>query len=346
MVPARRYVSEVADTPRERAVVPAASVVVCTRDRRDLLAGCLAALADQRAPDGGYEVVVVDNGSTDGTADLLDAWATTDRDARHVVREPVAGLSRARNAGLAAARGEVVVFLDDDARAPHGWVTAHLAPYAWTPGVDAVGGPVVLRWPSGRPAWITPRLEHWFSALDLGERAGPWPAGHGPYGTNMSVRRATALDIGGFSPSLGRRGRSLLSSEEQEFFERLTARGGLMAYEPAAFVHHEVLGERMRARWVVRRGWAQGRSNARVRARRAHISGWELVSICRTEARHAIAGSRALAGAVGQRDASAVLDEMARRFGHLSGALEQIWLWASHGAEPSALAGPWNPGPP
>ena len=85
------------------------------------------------------------------------------------------GLSQARNTGVAAARNDVVLFIDDDAVAPRGWVAAHLAAYARDPSVDAVGGPVVLAWPNGRPAWATPRLEHWWSALDLGEQARQHP---------------------------------------------------------------------------------------------------------------------------------------------------------------------------
>ncbi len=328
-----------------------ASVVVCTRNRAGRLGECLAHLSDQvmTGPDGTVEVVVVDNGSTDGTAGLAAAWCADDPGGRRLVTEPVAGLSRARNRGIAVARGDVVLFLDDDAVAPRGWVAAHLAAYARDPLVVAVGGPVALRWPEGRPRWLAPRLDHWFSALDHGEEARPFPPPHGPYGTNMSVRR-DALDAaaraapGGaaFDHRLGRRGRSLVSGEEGDLFERLWADGGAIAYEPAALVLHAVTPDRLRRRWVLRRGWAQGRSNALRHAARlardpaataapcgpggVRLTRSELTTVCRAEvgmAAHGFGGAVRSAVAGGQ---AAALDEVARRSGHVAAAVELLWL--------------------
>src|SRR5205823_4031758 len=116
-----------------------------------------------------------------------------------------------------------------------GWVEAHRAVYD-DAAVLAVGGPVVLAWPAGRPVWVTHQLEHWWSALDHGDAAGPFPPPHGPYGTNMSIRRDALQDVGGFQTSLGRRGAGLLSSEEAAVFGRVWVRGGTIMYEPAALV--------------------------------------------------------------------------------------------------------------
>jgi glycosyltransferase involved in cell wall biosynthesis len=318
------------------AVTPRASVVVCTRNRRELLAACLAALSDQTAGRDEFEVIVVDNGSVDGTSDALGAWTAPDPDRRRAVVEPRAGLSHARNCGLAAARGDVVLYLDDDASAPRGWVAAHLAAYHRDPDVVAAGGPVVLTWPSGRPPWLRAELEHWFSALDLGDERRPWPGPDGPYGTNMSVRRTVALDVGGFSPALGRRGHRLISNEEQDFFGRVRLAGGGIVYDPAALLLHRVLAERTSRRWVLRRGWAQGRSNARLRSQRSAVRGRALVDVIRAETGHAMRDLDRLVDAATRRDEAFVLDDVARRSGHVSGALEQVWLWAR---EP--LRHPW-----
>jgi glycosyltransferase involved in cell wall biosynthesis len=316
-----------------------ASVVVCTRDRQRALEECLGHLADQVAVAGGYEIVVVDNGSSDGTGEWLGRWVAEGPARRRTVFEPVPGLSRARNRGIEAATGDVVLFIDDDASAPRGWVAAHLAAYDRDPGVVAAGGPVALTWPAGRPAWLGPVLEHWFSALDFGDEPIPWPRPHGPYGTNMSIRRPELLAAGGFSPALGRRGRSLLSSEERDLFARIAGHGRI-AYEPAALVLHRVLPDRISRRWVLRRGWAQGRSNARFRALHRGIDGSELVQVCREELGHTVDGAKRLLRAVAQRDEPIVLDEVARRSGHLAGALEQVGLFVA-----DRIAAVWDPRP-
>ena len=241
------------------------TVAVCTRNRARLLAQCLASLDTQVADADEIEVLVVDNGSTDSTPEILRRWQR-DGDRRRAVREPRVGLSNARNAALEASNREVVIFVDDDGLTPPTWAQAHLAVYRWDTGVGAAGGPVGLTWPAGRPRWISDELTQWFSILDLGDEGGSYPNAHGPYGTNMSVWRTAALDVGGFDPRFGRRGRSLLSSEERELSRRLTQAGWTLCYVPAAAVVQQVIAERLTRRWLLRRGWAQGVSNARFEA--------------------------------------------------------------------------------
>ncbi|HEY5878871.1 MAG TPA: glycosyltransferase [Nakamurella sp.] len=239
-----------------------ATVAVCTRNRVDLLAGCLATVDTQLFEVDAVEVLVVDNGSTDGTPDLLRTWSSGGP-LRRSVREPRVGLVHARNAALATSEREVVIFLDDDALVPPTWAAAHLAGYLPGAGVGAIGGPVGLVWPAARPAWIVDALTPWYSALDLGDDAVPYPNEHGPYGTNMSVWRSAALGVGGFDARFGRRGRRLLSGEERDLSRRLVQAGWRLRYEPTAAVVQQVLPERVSRRWLLRRAWAQGISDAR-----------------------------------------------------------------------------------
>jgi glycosyltransferase involved in cell wall biosynthesis len=291
-----------------------------------MLDACLDSLDTQTIGPGEYEVIVVDNGSTDTTPECLRTWETGGPSRRRVLVEPEPGVSRARNRAIDAARGDIVLFLDDDAIAPRGWVEAHLAAYQRVPAAVFVGGPIVLSWPFGRPRWLTPRLEHWFSALDHGDCAHRLNPPHFPYAANMSLRRTHLLEIGGFSPRLGRRGRSLISSPEHPLAKRCWERDWVVYYDPATLVQHRVIGDRTNRRWVLRRGWAQGRSNARVRTETGPVLGRELITVCREELRWAVAGSGGLVRLAARGDGSGVLDEIARRVGHISGALEQLWL--------------------
>ena len=251
------------------------TIAICTRDRVHLLRSCLASLDTQLAEPGQLDLLVVDNGSTDGTADLLAAWERAGPD-RHVVHEPAVGLSHARNRALAVAAGDVVLFTDDDALVTPCWAAAHLAAYD-DPQVGSAGGPVGLVWPDGRPPWMTDELTQWYGALDLGDDAGPYPNAHGPYGVNMSVRRAAALAVGGYDTRLGRIGRFLLSGEEPDLHRRLVAAGMVAVYVPAAGLVHRVVAARADRRWLLRRGWAQGMTNTRLAVLAERPGRWALL---------------------------------------------------------------------
>ena len=303
--------------------MPAVSVVVCTRNRERLLTACLASLDEQSLERNEYEVVVVDNASTDGTPALLSRWQSVGS-GRVAVREPVVGLSTARNRGLSVARGEIAAFLDDDALAVPTWAAAHLAAYR-EPSVVGAGGPILLSFPDGRPPWAVPELEHWWSALDLGDDDVEFPPPHGPYGANMSVRRSAALGVGGFDARLGRRGQSLLSSEEAELSARLWAAGGELAYRAGAVVIHQVTQERLRRRWVLRRGVAQGRTNA---LRERSLEGPALLRRMRQELSGACEshGPPMRSFTSSPAHCGAVLNDVSRRAGHLAVVAELAWL--------------------
>lgn len=313
---------------RRSVDAPDGSIIVCTRDRLAFLQRCLASLERQIPQPHTFEVVVVDNGSTDGTHEFLASWAAAEPQRRVAVREPRAGLSRARNLGVGTARAPIVLFLDDDATAPQGWVAAHLRAYRHRPSLDAVGGPIVLSWTDGRPAWVTERLHHWWSALDLGDEARAFPAPHGPYGTNMSMRRERLLDLGEFPAALGRRARSLISGEEAALWTRLWAAGGHIWYEPSSLVVHHVVPDKHTRRWIVRRGVAQGRTNARLLGLGGRRDAKVVLGSCREDAQFALAGLRRLVHMVVDGDiaSSDVLDELADCGGHASALVEHVRL--------------------
>ena len=242
----------------------AASIVIPTRNRRGTLMPLLErALGEAGA--AGAEVIVVDNGSTDGTEAAVAEVRTRSRLLRCVV-EPVPGATRARNAGARAAAGDVVAFIDDDAVPRHGWLAALLSPFADL-RVVAAGGPVALRFLVRRPSWWDGALDTYLAAYDLGPEPldlGARPAQDSPRGLNLAVRRDAFLAVGGFNLRLGPRGDRPSVGEESDLCLRLLARGHEIRYVPGAAVEHLVDPARLHPRWFFQRAFWTGWSEAMV----------------------------------------------------------------------------------
>ena len=172
------------------------------------------------------------------------------------------GLSGARNSGLAAARGKVIAFLDDDARAEPDWLQRLSAAYRDS-RVMGAGGAVLPQWAAGRPAWFPVEFD-WVVGCTyegLPELAAPV---RNLVGANMSLRSDVFAGVGGFSTSLGRVEALPAGCEETELCIRAGQRwpDGVIVYDPAARVTHLVPAERARWSYFCTRCFAEGRSKA------------------------------------------------------------------------------------
>lgn len=216
---------------------PAISLAICTLNRADLLAMTLGHLATHGALDG-CELIVVDNGSTDLTAALLSEWR--DRLPLRTMREPRRGLSHARNRALAEARGQHIIFLDDDVMVRPGWLGAYRQAFADHPDAAIFGGPIQARFLGTPPAWIAellPQLEAAFAIRELGAEPFLLDVDHLPFGANMAFR-TDAVRSQQFDTALGRAGRGMKAGEESALMGRLLARGETGWWVPGAGVEH------------------------------------------------------------------------------------------------------------
>ncbi|GAA2629686.1 glycosyltransferase family 2 protein [Streptomyces vastus] len=239
---------------------PSLSVVVCayTLDRWDDLQAAIASVQSQHRPADDIVLVV------DHCPELYRLARRSLPGVRVMPNLQRKGLSGARNTGVEAALGNVVAFLDDDATAIPSWTERLLAKYE-EPNVVGVGGLVVPRWHTSRPAWFPPEFD-W--VVGCSYRGLPEHSGRvrNFIGANMSFRRDELVAAGGFRTDLGRVGTRPLGCEETELCLRIAARrpGAVLLYEPSAAVHHRVPETRACWAYFRQRCYAEGLSKALV----------------------------------------------------------------------------------
>lgn len=236
------------------------SVVVCAYTERRWEALMDAVRSVERQVPAVMETIVV----IDHNAALFDRARNAFPRARVFENQGPRGLSGARNTGVAAASGDVVAFLDDDARADDDWLAALLAPFA-KHDVIAAGGLALPDWEAARPDWLPDEFLWVVGCSYRGLPEAP-TAIRNPIGANMAFRREVLAAAGGFANGIGRVGRTPLGCEETELAIRARARtGGQIMHLPACRVRHRVTADRATWRYFARRCWAEGLSKALVR---------------------------------------------------------------------------------
>jgi glycosyltransferase involved in cell wall biosynthesis len=247
---------------------PAISVVVCTHNRAGLLGYALSSLAAQDLDKALYEVIVVDNNSTDDTREVAEKLMSGHDNVR-MVSEDKPGLSHARNRGWREAGGRYVAFMDDDAKASFDWCRRILDAFETvSPKPAAVGGLIRPWYESPPPAWFTDEFE----TRTWGDCAGflkPPRARLGFSGSNMAFRRELLEEFGGFSADYGMVEKQLRMGEDTEFFFRINSRYPWFWYDPAIQVYHFTPEKNMRVAYRIKRAFMSGSSVARIEGRRA-----------------------------------------------------------------------------
>lgn len=238
------------------------SVVISTYQRTDTLPLALHSLTQQTLSADRYEILVVDNDAAGSAQSVVASIHTEGRVQISYQVEHAQGLSYARNAGIRAARSDLIAFMDDDAEADPNWLTAILRGFARSDDVWATGGKVVPIWDAERPAWLGDDLLRSLSIIDWGEeeRALQWP--ERLIGTNCAFRRVVFQEVGSFDEALGRQGQALLGNEDTEIQERIHRAGKKVLYLPDAVVRHHIAPARLSKQYFYRRAYGTGRSQA------------------------------------------------------------------------------------
>lgn len=259
---------------------PVATVAICTRDRVGQLRLTLEGLARQRCSFG-WEILVVDNGSTDGSGEAVLEFARATHVCVRMCREPRRGVSHARNRALEEARGAVLVFVDDDMDCDPDLLETHVRAFD-DPTVAATGGriiPLLPRFDTSAPRWLREALHN-----DIGGPSGRYDFGDAvlevtrasgialPFTGNMGLRREVALEAGGFRTDLGwSPDGSRIGGEDTDLMKRLRDGYGRVLYLPAAVVRHRVAPHHVTERYY--RDWhlSCGKASVLMRPRRGPL---------------------------------------------------------------------------
>ncbi len=234
------------------------SVVVCTYNRTELLRGALESLIHQSLDRERYEIIVVDNNSTNNMQTAVQEFQRREPSCHFtLVYEPELGLGHARNAGWRRAKGTFVGFMDDDAKADPQWLKFALEVFdRVTPSPIAVGGPIFPYYVSQKPSWFKDEYE----LRSWGASSRPLESGETFSGSNMIVRRDILEALGGFDVRVGMKGNRVSVGEETALFQKIwKVHGpGLLHYSPRLVVYHAVAGNKMRVSYHVRRAFVTG----------------------------------------------------------------------------------------
>ena len=238
------------------------SVIICTYNRDKYLYQTLQHVADNGFDVNEYEIILVNNNSTDSTEQVCESFASNFPQVhfKYVV-ETQQGLSYARNRGIAESQGDVLIFLDDDAFVNKEYLNNLKQNLLHYPDTMAFGGKITPLFESGEtPKWLCKWTYSWVSAIDKGNNVVEFKGNSFPIGANMGFRKSCLEQCGNFNTELGRSKKNLMAGEEKDLFNRLKERNMPILYFPDIQVEHVIPPHRTTRDYIVRMGKGIGMS--------------------------------------------------------------------------------------
>jgi len=245
------------------------SAVIATYNREKYILGALNSLKDQSLNKNDFEIIIVNNNSTDRTEELCKNFIKENPDLNITyVVEKNQGLSFSRNRGVIESKSELITFLDDDAEAESDFLKNTVEFLNSNPEVAACGGKIFPKYSSGvEPKWISKYIGGLVGYVDYGNKPGEFPFQKYPSGSNMTIRKSILLKYNMFDTNLGRKGNASLASEEKDFFDRIGKDKKKIFYLPTANVFHIVDDYRLQPEHIKKLSYGVGASE-RIRAER------------------------------------------------------------------------------
>lgn len=243
-----------------RAAYPFLTVVICTYKRPALLRKALQSMLEQKLDRVHFEVVVVDNNSEDETPEVVRIMNEKAGNIR-CVRERKQGLSHSRNRGCEEAKGDYVIYIDDDAKA-HAKFLSLIRETIQEHAPDIMGGPIYPYYSETKPAWFKDEYEIRHHARSTG-----WSTTCSVSGSSFVIRRGLLIELGLFDPNLGMVGDTVRLGEERAVLNRYRQRPveeQKVYYHLSCLVYHHVPVAKMTPRYLLKRYFVAGHAKAQI----------------------------------------------------------------------------------
>lgn len=240
------------------------TVAIPTYNRADFLRQTLAGIVAQQFPREHFEILVIDNNSSDHTRSVVAEFASHQPAPRHIL-ETRQGLDYARNRAVAESRGEIILLGDDDILVRPDWIAQMSVPLladAAARRIGAVGGEVIPVFPHGLPDWV----REWHAPLAFRPDTGPLDPRHSPMGANLAFPRWVFDQLGLFHTALDRAAGNYFSGGDSEMIRRVRQAGLEVWFSPAAAVQHQMPASRTTFRYATRHAFDSARSRVIDRA--------------------------------------------------------------------------------
>jgi glycosyltransferase involved in cell wall biosynthesis len=294
---------------------PRVTVAVITYNRSRYLRETLAGIVRQNYPSDRWEILVIDNNSTDDTPEVVSSFMSAAPSPRRVV-EASQGLDHGRNRAVAEARGDVIVLTDDDILVEPDWLAQMVAPFSSDSAhrIGVVGGEVIPVFPDGVPAW----LEEAHRPLGFRRDSGPLPPGQAPMGANFAFPKWVFTRFGTFNTELDRQGARLFGGGDSEMIRRLRATGLEAWFVPGARALHQMPASRLTFEYARRHAFDSARSRVLDKVRSLRDAGRSPAGFLASRAATSLAKALGFA-------AAAAASALVMRTGAAKAALVRAW---------------------
>lgn len=239
------------------------TVIICTYNRAKYIGPLLESIAANDLDKKEFEILLVDNNCTDNTREICETFVAVHPEVTfRYTAEPEQGLSAARNRGIKEAKGDIIVYIDDDALVDPHYLRDYAEWFAAHPETMACGGPIEPLYETQEPDWMSPYTRTLLTAwMNYGDKVREYPKGRFPGGGNAAFRKSVFDKVGWFNTELGRKGDSLAGAEEKDIFDKMHTLGMQILYLPTPVLHHIIPQKKLEkeyfSRWTLQIGMSE-----------------------------------------------------------------------------------------